>query len=352
MEIHLDNSRGLGGLGDMLCILSFLCEIPETVEIKVTNNRKTFDTLTTFKRVLKISDESLIITQTDTEGDCLHHGAGGWPIKLLSKYYTTDTVNLFGEDLNIQHAKPRKGYIGLVCYNSGKDYLDDEGNYYQLESIGTDKVLIGSTNNWPQCRYRSIQYYSQVFAFCKTHGYDVINLESETLLFEEKVELMTKYCKAIIGYEGGIAHLAHTLKIPYFMLNWNLPSDSTIYGEFHCELVHQSPYMYLLKDDELFKWSPAELELKIDQVKNGSGNNRLVNGHHYLEFENNKINGNISIVKPTGEIAMKLGGMFGYDQIATILEYYYLTREGQWKLNNYVAVAERPIASDCKSEKP
>jgi hypothetical protein len=301
-------------MGDNLCLLSLFASVPDQIELYVDNGNSTLENLINFQTVLNIPEDQIKIIPTTTKGNFNNYG---WPLKLFSPYFQAPKLTIRGQDLALDGHN--KGYIGLVCYNGAGEYLDKDRNimcwdHSELENRGN------ATNLWPWCRYRPIDYYARVFEYCKTHYYDVITLESSTTTFEEKLEFMVRHCRAIIGFEGGIAHLAHTVGIPYFMLDWNLPSTSTTNDDYHCEMVHQSPFMYLLKDEELFSWSRKEFDEKINQVSQGKGNNRFVNGDCKIRISNM----NTLILDSQDRVLKTLRKIsFGNDVTGQFLKKYY-----------------------------
>jgi hypothetical protein len=319
MQIHLDTTHSVG-MGDYLCFISLLCDIPDTVVVHCNNSHSTFDRLSYFKRVLNITDEQFKLVPADHSGD---FSITGWPVKLFSKYYKPSSVNIRGQDLEIDYKNTRdkKGYIGLVCYTTNQMYIDQHNNYIEWDN--NQELNLGQENIFPQTRLRPVDYYARIFEFIKTRRYDVITIDSMHTNFEDKVEMMVKHCKAIIGYEGGVAHLAHMLDIPYFMLDWQLPCPSTVFGDMHCEIVHQSKSMYVLRNDqELFNWSAEEFDQKIYDVWNIGGNNRFTNGTYSLDFPNGILS-QMNVDDQTNNTLLSLRSMFGKNSLGKILKKYY-----------------------------
>jgi hypothetical protein len=318
-------------MGDLLCFISLICSSPDPVEILVSNEHGTYDTLCNMKRVLNIPDHRFTLSLSVERGQFPNYG---WPLKLFSPYYRPELVNIFGKDIPVKGAKPSKGYIGLVCYNGSGQYMNND---YHMVQWNHDRTMItGKEVVWPQVRYRPVSYYTRLFEYFKTHDYDVITLDSNTTLFDEKVELMVKYCRAIVGFEGGIAHLSHMLGIPYFMLDWRLPSPSTANGDLHCELVHMSPHLYMLRDDEeIFSWDKAELSHRIYQTELGMGNNRFITGERQFKFDANSILGNIRVTDDKGNEILDMGKLFDNNAMHQFLRKYFndshiTSKFGKW----------------------
>jgi hypothetical protein len=320
MKIHLNNNHSVG-LGDHLCLISLLCDINDGIEVLSSNNHGIYDRLCYFKRVLHIPDSAFTLKLVDSNGD---FDVIGWPLKLFSKYYQPETVTLKGLSLRVDDPNHPKPAIGLACFTTNYMYLDNNSNY--VEWLDGKEVNRGNENVFPQCRLRPASYYARIFEYCKTHRYDVITIDSMHTDLEEKIEMMVKNCKAIIGYEGGMAHLAHILNIPYFMLDWKLPTPNTVFNEWHCELVHQTNSLYVLRDDEeLFKWSADEFDKKIHLISRGNGNNRLLNGECRLHFDS--LTSPLTIQNDKGETVFSTDfGMFSDNAVGRLLAKYYSSK--------------------------
>ena len=96
---------------------------------------------------------------------------------------------------------------------------------------------------------------------------------------------MNELCDAIIGYEGGMAHLAHLLKIPSIILPYHHDGKRALYqpdGQVDIDLLHATHKLhidrrtyFLNSSDEIINWSPAQLRQTIDNLHNQQGNNIL-----------------------------------------------------------------------------
>jgi hypothetical protein len=93
---------------------------------------------------------------------------------------------------------------------------------------------------------------------------------------------MNELCECIIGYEGGVCHLAHVLKIPTIILPWHswscdhdkqsLRSLKELHSIPHTLHLDRKTY-FLESPNELLSWLPGELRYKISQLHNNQGNN-------------------------------------------------------------------------------
>jgi hypothetical protein len=274
MKIHLDNTHSVG-LGDNLCLISLLANTKESIELHVDNRHNTYDRLCQMKRIFMIPDDNITIIESDTNGDFKNTG---WPLKLHTDYYRPKQVNVNGQILDTVTEKDgEKRCIALAAFYDNKP----EDN----------------KNEWPWCKHRDLGYWSKIFVYLKDLHYDVITVDRHMFDLENKIEAMVKNCKAIISYEGGMAHLAHMLNIPLLLVDWTYPAPSTNLDRFHCEFVHRSNTMYLLRDDdELFTWDGNQFDTVIHKLRNKATNNRLMNGDCKLEFDGPGVYGKMRVV--------------------------------------------------------
>lgn len=293
-RIHLDNSHSVG-LGDNLCLLSLLANVKESVELLVDDRHGTFERLCRYKRIFMIPDSKLTITKSASNGNFKNTG---WPLKLNIDYYRAPQVFVNGQildtavDRNIE-----KRCIAVAAF------YDDPPN--------------DNKNEWPWCKRRDLSYWSEIFAYFKRLHYDVITVDRHMFDLENKIEAMVRNCKAIISYEGGMAHLAHMLNIPVLLVDWTYPRPSTDLDSFHCEFVHRSKSMYLLRDDqELFSWSGDHLDRVIYDLRQGKTNNRLLNGECRLEFEGPGVYGRLKVKDQQDNIVLKTNGLYDVNDVA------------------------------------
>ena len=271
MNIYLNTKNGLD-FGDYLCTISLLANVPSPITLYADNKEDQYNRISQLLRILNIPEDQLKIEYSqDHRGNFL----GTWHLKTYSDYYYPEFLNLNGEQIAVKDPSRKKLYIGVCCYKSLDAYLDS--NYDNISGSVSNEGNKGT--RIPQCKYRSIDYYAKVMQFVKSAGYDVITLDNTDNL-ESKMQFMIENCAAVIGYEGGIAHLCHMLRIPYLMLDWRVPNFDSIYGEFQCEVTHQSKTVYHLRsDDELFNFTRAEFVDLIAKLTDwGTTNNRIVNG--------------------------------------------------------------------------
>jgi hypothetical protein len=298
VSVHLDNSNSVG-LGDNVCLLSALANIPEQVDLYTTNDHNTFDRLTQLKKIFNIADSNIRIILSDTNGD-FHNS--GWPLKLFTEYYRPTHVKIHNK---LQPARP---YKDRPCVAIAGFF---------------DTVPDNSNNEWPWCKQRPLEYWARVFLWLKSMDYEVVTVDRHQFCLDDKIDLLVNKCKAIISYEGGMAHLSHMLRVPCFLIDWKLPSPSTTLGEFHCEFVHRTKNVYIVRnDEELFGWDRNAFESKVFDLTKEISNNRLVNNECIVSFANDKLYGNITIFKHSKE-TVAIPNILGRTATTDFLSKYY-----------------------------
>lgn len=298
IRVDLNNEHSVG-LGDNLCFLSAMATLPPHVKLSVTNKHNTYDRLVKYSKIFRIPSMRLEIEKSETEGT--FHNTG-WPIKIFTDYYKTNIVNANG---NLIKINPNgKKCIALVTASEP----DTSGR-----------------NEWPWCRNRPPEYWEKVFGWIKSLGYEVITLDHPFFDLETKVELLAKHCAAIITYEGGMAHLAHMMNIPCFIIDWKHPSPSTHLSVFHVDFVHRSNSTYIIRsDDEIFSWDSDTFNKHICDLLDGKSNNRLLNGDFYFKFELESFRGNLQVYNKNGLLCLDCSSIFG-SPYANFLHKYYQT---------------------------
>jgi hypothetical protein len=297
LTLVLNNDHSVG-LGDNLCLLSALANLSTPVQLAVNNKYNTFDRLTHYAKIFRIPKSQLEIIPTEENG---MFNNVGWPVKLFTEYYKPLFVNVHGQVVKLNNG--RKDCIAIVAAFE----QDPTGN-----------------NEWPWCRNRSLDYWARIFSWLKAMNYDVVTLDYAYHDLENKVEILAKHCKAIISYEGGMAHLAHMMNLPCFLVNWNLPSPSTTLGSFHCEFVHKTNSVYILhNDEEIFTWDRAAFDSKIEDLLQGKTNNRLVNDECKITFTGPGCRGQVMVRDKNNNLKLQAPPLFGDTKVSEVLTSHY-----------------------------
>ena len=297
ITIALNNKHSVG-LGDNLCFLSAMANLPPKVKLLVNNDHNTYDRLTHYAKIFRILKSQLEIEKIDYDGD---FGNVGWPVKVFTDYHKSQYVHVNGNMINVNNGKGKRCVALITAFDP-----DPTG-----------------TNEWPWCRNRPLEYWSKVFAWIKSLGYEVITLDDPFHDLETKVEILAKHCCAVISYEGGMAHLAHMMGLPCFILDWKHPSTSTNLKVFHVDFVHRSNSAYIVRDDdEFFKWTRNDFDDVISQLRKGKGNNRFENKEFYFNFVGPNFQNDLRVYNKDDILCMQTSTFFGKSYADLLYKYY------------------------------
>lgn len=302
ITLTLNNTHSVG-LGDNLCLLSSLALLPIKVNLHVSSEHNTFNRLSDYTRILRIPKNKLEIKPFNTRGT---FDNSGWPVKLFTDYYKTDVVSVNNQLLRIDKSI-NKRYIAIVTA-------------FEQDPTGR--------NEWPWSRNRPLDYWSKIFSWIKSIGYEVITLDDHSYSLESKIEILVKDCQAMISYEGGMAHLAHMLDIPCFIVDWKHPSPSTNFNVFHTDLVHKTNSVYIFRsDEEIFSWNRLAFDLNVTALKQGQGNNRFTSGEFYFDFVGPNFHNDIRIYNKNGLLCLQTPSCLSKQYADFFFEFYqnYLT---------------------------
>jgi hypothetical protein len=241
------------GLGIIIIQLSFLLAMRRPVTAIVANaDNLVYD----FKRIFKIPDAQLIVEQ----------GTDGYPdlesdeLCTYAPYFSSDTVTLFGKDFDT--ARKKKPCVALAMHHGS--------------GLGEDLPLKGMPFN----KFATANEYRQIFDMLTSAGYDVIVMNRADVDVEQKIFLINELCEFVVGYEGGIAQLAHILKVPAIILPWkyndmgHAPVYPGILYEPHRYHVDSKTY-FLNSVDEFLNLSKHDLDHLVERLHNDGGNNIL-----------------------------------------------------------------------------
>jgi hypothetical protein len=205
------------------------------------------------KRIFGIPDSRLVVEM----------GVDGLPdletdeLCTYAPYFHSDTVNLFGQQYST--ARKKKPCVALAMHH------------------GTG---LGDSKSMPYNKFATADDYNLTFQKLTQSGYDVITMNQRGMTLEQKVYVLNELCDFVIGYEGGLHHLAHVLKIPCVVFPWqyNDAGGDPVYPGMYYETHRFQPdrrTWFLKTVNEFLAWSPAELAKMIDGLHNQLGNNIL-----------------------------------------------------------------------------
>ena len=238
------------GLGIIITQLSFVLAARQSSVAVVPNpDNIVYD----LKRIFGIADDRIVIES----------GTDGLPdletdeLCTYAPYFHSDTVNLFGHRYST--ARKKKPCVALAMHHG--------------TGLGDSKIM-------PYNKFATADEYNQTFQKLTDSGYDVITMNQRGMTLEQKVYLLNELCDFVIGYEGGLHHLAHVLEIPCVVFPWhyNDAGGDPVYPGMYYETHRFQPdrrTWFLKTVDEFLAWTPAELTTMIDRLHNQQGNNIL-----------------------------------------------------------------------------
>lgn len=231
--------------------------------------------LISLKQIWQIDDSRMTI-QVEDRG---WHPASNDMIKAFSPYHEADQVLLFGQRYST--ARPGRPCIGLAQHAHG---------------LGEEKTVKHS----PYHKFATREIYDQIAHLCDRAGYDVITINQPALSVEHKAWILTELCACVIGYEGGVMHLAHTLRVPTIILPWRFHGDGSEITDPQDEInwVAHSYHMdrrtwFPETQEEICGWSATDLEDCIQRLRQGQGNNRYYEPGVLVDLENLRFEGSV-----------------------------------------------------------
>ena len=241
------------GLGIIIIQLSFLLAMRRPATAVVSNaDNLVYD----FKRIFQIPDSVLTIEQ----------GTDGYPdlesdeLCTYAPYFSSDVIRLFGQEFST--ARKKKPCVALAMHHGS--------------GLGEGMPLKGMPFN----KFATATEYNLIFDQLTGAGYDVVTMNRSDVNIEQKIYMINELCDFVVAYEGGIAQLAHVLKVPAIVLPWKYndmghePSYPGIWYEPHRYHVDRRTH-FLNSIDELLSLSCQDLLALVDRLYNNGGNNIL-----------------------------------------------------------------------------
>jgi hypothetical protein len=212
----------------------------------------------TWKRIFNIGDQIQLEPVA---------GSGMWPnpphpkhlesFKVFSRYDQFDHVTVFGQSL---HTGRRGKKSAAILINDG-NYVKDDQFFANIQ----DK-----TDPYPFIKFHTKKTYDTILNLVQSAGYDPMIIDSRDISADHKVFLLNELCDFVIGYEGGMCHLAHALKIPAIILPWRVEP-----GEYHVtDFLHLDKRTYFIRNaKELDSWTADYLVDLVNNLHNETGYN-------------------------------------------------------------------------------
>jgi len=272
-EVIYDHA--VSGLGSTLGMISTMKHIPNPVIIRCAD-QPTTDFINLLLTIFKIpsNDVKCVV------GELPYPSIAGVHMDLLkefSPYHKPEVFSLFGNDVPVNTNKKPCAILARAGNVSVSFDTFDE---------------INEQPSFPNNRYYSAQEYASIYSLLVRAGYDVISLDNFYITIEEKIEIMNSFGDVFVGYEGGLAHLSHMLRIPTIILPWHRHSNGVLFlteheKSFYPKTLHIDDDIYFVSHiEEILNWNTTDLLTIIDKLKNNEGNHPALNSDTKITIKN------------------------------------------------------------------
>ena len=205
---------------------------------------------------------------------------------------------MFDKDIDI-NSKIRT-HIGLAIANRS----------HQVSQIYSG-VDVG--NNFPFNRYTTRDQYNKIIHIILQSGHDVVTFHHDRFSLEDKINSLLQ-CRMVFGYEGGIAHLCHVLKIPFIMIPWSVDGHGLTKKPYSEDFLHLDKRTWFLKSvEEISNWGKGDIEYYSRFLNQKLGNNYWLSGNADPDlfkrfYQNNTFSQNIDDIISQTQPARIPGG--------------------------------------------
>jgi len=244
-------------MGDTLIAMSLFNSLNQPVHLTTQEN----SLYITWKRIFDIGDR-ITITATNTHPYYNNppHPKYLESFKVFSRYLEVDHVRLFDQTFPVGQRGKR---AVAILINNGEHVKDTEF-FNAIDTLDPAP--------YPFVKFHSKSLYSHIIDLVQSAGYDPFVIDSKDISLENKLFVINELCDFVIGYEGGIAHLAHVLKMPAIVLPWRIQSATVPPVDF----LHLDKRTYLVRDAaEIYSWTPGHLLNLVDGLYNETGYNNV-----------------------------------------------------------------------------
>jgi hypothetical protein len=250
-------------LGQLIQFLSLMLHVNEQTVV-ITSDKWCEKKIIDVKSICNIPDNRLVVRRVldFTQPSEI----GNDRCKPLSPYFKPLDLNLFGTSFSIDRKGRKKPCVGITIAKS-------EWELIQLINDGADSHTIDNRRSY------DYDVFEKIIKLALATGYDVITLNTYALGMEQKTYLISQLCDCVIGYEGGVMHLAHCFDTPCIILPWKneLVNGSHEIQTTMAEKTHLDKSTYFLSGpDEILAWTSDDFLNVLERLKKRQGNNKLL----------------------------------------------------------------------------
>jgi hypothetical protein len=244
-------------MGDTLIAMSLFDSLNQPVNLITQVN----SLYTKWKHIFSIGDQ-INITEDDYHA---HYQDPPHPrflesFKVFSRYLQVDHVHLLGQNFTVG----RRGKKGVAILINNGDHVKNTEFFDAIETVDPPE--------YPFVKFHRRSLYSTIIDLVQSAGYDPFIIDNKDISLENKIYVLNELCDFVIGYEGGMTHLAHVLRMPAIVLPWRvLPTEIP-----PTDFLHLDKRTYLVRDtNEIQSWTPQHLTSLVDGLYNETGYNNI-----------------------------------------------------------------------------
>jgi hypothetical protein len=213
--------------------------------------------------------------------------------KIASPYFNVDVINFENRTYPVNKGQGNKKFIVVPWSN-------------HVDPTLLDNNLNSSLTKFPYNRYYNSTYLISILKLIYSAGFDILTLNFHTMSLSEIAYLLNRHCACVIGYEGGIQHLAHLLGIPTIVLPWHngyAGNSFDTHAKQRIYLLHLDKRTYIVDNiDEIVGWSAENLTDMIQRLYSNGGNNKFIGAPMYSDLTDIIIDSSPNLLNVTGAL--------------------------------------------------
>lgn len=242
-------------IGDTLIAMSLFNSLNQPVHLTTQENSLYLK----WKDIFDISDRiTMVANNSHPSYKNPPHPRFLESFKVFSRYLQVDHVKLFSQHFPVG----RRGKKGVAILINNGEHVKNAEFFDTVENVQPPE--------YPFVKFHNRSLYSTIIDVVQAAGYDPFVIDSKDISLENKVYVLNELCDFVIGYEGGITHLAHVLQMPAIILPWRISTDTVPPIDF----LHLDKRTYLVRDTtEIQSWTPQHLLNLVDGLYNETGYN-------------------------------------------------------------------------------
>lgn len=204
-----------------------------------------------------------------------------------------------------------KPCVGVALYDKRKHFGAKE--HIPFDRIEWPKMK----RQWPEKKMWPIDINLKLISLLIQTGYDIITLDRQDINLDDKIFLLNEYCDFVVGYEGGLHHLAHVLNIPSIVLPWS--SDEDVKRKNYHIMIHglhiDDKTWFAKNVTDITLLNPDKLMKLRSKLAKGKGNNWFLNHKVEMSHSLEYVKLHVDDIEPKKAEQCRMFGVFEKQQI-------------------------------------